>query len=64
MAEKLFKYATQIAQEAIEHDNRGNYKQAYEQYLRAADILLRCIKLTDNTELRQNYYEMAEKYVK
>ncbi len=64
MAEKLFKYATQIAQEAIEHDNRGNYKQAYEQYLRAADILLRCMQFTDNPELRQIYYERAEKYVK
>lgn len=64
MAEKLFKYATQIAQEAIDLDNRGNYKQAYEQYLRAADILLRCIQFTDNPELRQIYYERAQKYVK
>ncbi|MFB0560718.1 MAG: AAA family ATPase [Candidatus Lokiarchaeia archaeon] len=64
MAEKLFKYATQIAQEAIDHDNRGNYKQAYEQYLRAADILLRCMQFTDNPELRQIYYERAQKYVK
>lgn len=64
MAEKLFKYATQIAQDAIEQDNRGNYKQAYEQYLRAADILLRCIQFTDNPELRQIYYERAQKYVK
>ncbi|MEM3587382.1 MAG: ATP-binding protein [Candidatus Jordarchaeaceae archaeon] len=64
MAEKLFKYATQIAQDAIDLDNRGNYKQAYEQYLRAADILLRCIQFTDNPELRQIYYERAQKYVK
>jgi vacuolar protein-sorting-associated protein 4 len=64
MAEKLFKYATQIAQEAIDHDNRGNYKHAYEQYLRAADILLRCMQFTDNPELRQIYYERAQKYVK
>nr|MDO8082530.1 ATP-binding protein [Candidatus Freyarchaeota archaeon] len=64
MAEKLFKYASQIAQDAIDQDNRGNYKQAYEQYLRAADILLRCIQFTDNPELRQIYYERAQKYVK
>jgi len=64
MAEKLFKYATQIAQEAINHDNRENNKQAYEQYLRAADILLKCMRFTDNPELRQIYYERAQKYVK
>ncbi len=63
MVEKLFRIATEIAVEATKNDRRGNYKQAYQQYLQAAEILYKCIQLTKNPQLREIYFERAKKYV-
>lgn len=63
MAERLFKIATEIAEEATKNDRKGNYKQACQQYLQAAEILYKCIHLTRNPQLREVYFERAQKYV-
>jgi len=63
MAERLFRIATEIAEEATKNDRRGNYKQAYQQYLQAAEILYKCIQLTKNPQLREVYFERAQKYI-
>lgn len=63
MAERLFKIATEIAEEATKNDRRGNYKQAYQQYLQAAEILYKCIQLTKNPQLKEVYFERAHKYI-
>ncbi|MBS7247407.1 MAG: AAA family ATPase [Candidatus Jordarchaeales archaeon] len=63
MAERLFKIATEIAEEATKNDRKGNYKQACQQYLQAAEILYKCIQLTRNPQLREVYFERAQKYV-
>jgi len=63
MAEKLFRIAIEIATEATKNDRRGNYRQAYQQYLQAAEILYKCIQLTKNPQLKETYFERARKYV-
>ena len=63
MSEKLFKYATQMAKEAVKLDKQGKKKLAVQKYIQAADILMRFLKLTKNPALRKTCYEKAEQYV-
>ncbi|MFX0067734.1 MAG: AAA family ATPase [Promethearchaeota archaeon] len=63
MSEKLFKYATQMAKEAVKLDKQGKQKLAVQKYIQAADILMRFLKLTKNPALRKTCYEKAEQYV-
>ncbi|MFX0097542.1 MAG: AAA family ATPase [Candidatus Hodarchaeota archaeon] len=63
MSEKLFKYATQMAKEAVKLDKEGKPKLAVQKYIQAADILMRFLKLTKNPALRKTCYEKAEQYV-
>lgn len=63
MSDKLFKYATQMAKEAVKLDKQGKQKLAVQKYIHAADILMRFLKLTENPALRKVCYEKAEQYV-
>ena len=63
MSEKLLKYATQMAKEAVKLDKEGKQKLAVQKYIQAADILMRFLKLTKNPALRKTCYEKAEQYV-
>lgn len=63
MSDKLFKYATQMAKEAVKLDKQGKQKLAVQKYIHAADILMRFLKLTENPALRKVCYDKAEQYV-
>lgn len=63
MSDKLFKYATQMAKEAVKLDKQGKQKLAVQKYIQAADILMRFLKLTENPALRKVCYDKAEQYV-
>jgi vacuolar protein-sorting-associated protein 4 len=63
LSERMFQQAKQIAEEAVRLDNGGNYKAAFPLYLRAAEILAKIIRFTDNSTLRVKYSDAAKTYI-
>ncbi len=63
MSSRLLQYASQIAKEATKLDREGNYKEAIEKYVKAAEVLLKLSKLTENPKLQTIYYQKAKEYV-
>ena len=63
MSSRLLQYASQIAKEATKLDREGSYKKAIEKYVKAAEILLKLSKLTENPKLQTIYYQRAKEYV-
>lgn len=63
MSSRLLQYASQIAKEATKLDREGSYKEAIEKYVKAAEILLKLSKLTENPKLQTIYYQRAKEYV-
>ena len=59
----LYQYASKYAQKAYEQDQAGNYKSAYQNYLKAAEILQQLISFTGNPQLKNMYYVKAKEYL-
>jgi len=60
---KLYQYASKYAQKAYEQDQAGSYKAAYQNYIKAAEVLQQLIQFTSNPHLRDMYINKAEEYV-
>ena len=59
----LYQYASKYAQKAYEQDSAGNYKAAYQNYLKAAEVLQQLISFTSNPQLKNMYYIKAKEYL-
>ncbi|MHA1244592.1 MAG: AAA family ATPase [Candidatus Heimdallarchaeota archaeon] len=59
----LYQYASKYAQKAYESDQAGNYKTAYQNYLKAAEILQQLIGFTSNPQLKHSYFIKAKEYI-
>ena len=59
----LYQYASKYAQKAYEQDQAGNYKSAYNNYVKAAEILQQLIGFTSNPQLKNMYYVKAKEYL-
>lgn len=59
----LYQYASKYAQKAYEEDQAGNYKSAYQNYLKAAEILQQLIGFTSNPQLKNMYFVKAKEYL-
>lgn len=62
-ASKLFRYASQMAAEAVALDKAKKYKEAARKYTRAAEVLLEYIKFNKNQNLNQTYQEKVKEYI-
>lgn len=60
---KLFRYASQMAAEAVALDKARKYKEAARKYTRAAEVLLEYIKFNKNQNLNQTYQEKVKEYI-
>ncbi len=60
---KLYQYAVQTAKEAVKFDNQGKYRQAINQYQRAAEILMQFMKYNKNPQMRMLCQRNIEEYV-
>ncbi|MHA1722806.1 MAG: AAA family ATPase [Candidatus Baldrarchaeia archaeon] len=63
MSSRLLQYASQIAKEATKLDRQGNYRKAIEKYVKAAELLLKLSKLTENPKLQSIYFQRAKEYI-
>ncbi|MCY3411388.1 MAG: AAA family ATPase [Candidatus Heimdallarchaeota archaeon] len=63
MSQNLYARAQEIANQAVINDDAGNYEKAFNQYLRAAEILVELKKLTTNSKLQLIYENKAKEYV-
>ncbi|MFO8018658.1 MAG: AAA family ATPase [Promethearchaeia archaeon] len=61
---KLFRYATEEAKQAVSLDKAGKYNEAYNKYMRAAEILLKFMKFNKNEVMRQKCDQMMQDYMK
>lgn len=59
----LYQYASKYAQKAYDYDQSGNYKAAYQNYIKAAEILQQLIGFTSNPQLKNMYYVKAREYL-
>ena len=59
----LYQFASKYAQKAYEEDQAGNYKAAYQNYIKAAEILQQLIGFTSNPQLKNMYYIKAKEYL-
>ncbi|MHA1557506.1 MAG: AAA family ATPase [Candidatus Heimdallarchaeota archaeon] len=59
----LYQYASKYAQKAYEQDQAGNYKSAFQNYLKAAEILQQLISFTSNPQLKNMYYIKSKEYL-
>jgi len=59
----LYQYASKYAQKAYEQDQAGNYKAAYQNYLKAAEILQQLLSFTSNPQLKNMYFLKAKEYL-
>ncbi|NHJ06054.1 MAG: ATP-binding protein [Candidatus Heimdallarchaeota archaeon] len=59
----LYQYASKYAQKAYEQDQAGNYKAAYQNYLKAAEILQQLLSFTGNPQLKNMYFLKAKEYL-
>jgi len=60
---KLYQYAVSTAKEAVALDSQGKYRQAINQYQRAAEILLQFMKYNKNPQMRMLCQKNIEEYV-
>ena len=60
---KLYQYAVSTAKEAVALDNQGKYRQAINQYQRAAEILMQFMKYNKNPQMRMLCKRNIEEYV-
>ncbi|MHA1931798.1 MAG: AAA family ATPase [Promethearchaeota archaeon] len=60
---KLYQYAVSTAKEAVALDNQGKYRQAINQYQRAAEILMQFMKYNKNPQMRMLCQKNIEEYV-
>jgi vacuolar protein-sorting-associated protein 4 len=63
MSQELFKHAMNIAKKAIQYDEQGTYGMAVNNYVEAADILMRFIKTSANAEMKKICFSKAEQYL-
>ncbi len=59
----LYQYASKYAQKAYEQDQAGNYKSAFQNYLKAAEILQQLISFTSNPQLKNMYFLKSKEYL-
>lgn len=59
----LYQYASKYAQKAYEQDQAGNYKTAFQNYLKAAEILQQLISFTSNPQLKNMYFLKSKEYL-
>ncbi|MCK4382884.1 MAG: AAA family ATPase [Candidatus Lokiarchaeota archaeon] len=60
---KLYQYGVKTAQEAVESDNQGKYRQAINLYQRASEILMQFMKYNKNPQMRIMCQRNIEEYV-
>ncbi len=60
---KLLQYATKEANEAVALDNAGQYQQAINKYVRAAEILIQFLKFNKNPQLTKIYENKMKEYI-
>jgi hypothetical protein len=59
----LFERAKKAATKAIEAERNGNLQIAFDEFLRAADILNQLIKAERSQKIRDSYYVKAKEYI-
>ncbi len=64
MSKELFRQAMDIAKKAVQYDESGKYNMAVNNYVEAADILMRFIKTSNNAEMKKICFSKAEQYLK
>ena len=60
---KLYLYAVQEAQAAVELDEKGHYRQALNKYQRAAEILIQFVKYNKNPIMVRKCHDQIEQYL-
>jgi vacuolar protein-sorting-associated protein 4 len=60
---KLYQYAVQEAQAAVELDENGHYRKALNKYQRAAEILIQFVKYNKNPIMVKKCHEQIEQYL-
>ncbi len=63
MSQNLYAQAARIAEAAVRADKEGRYEDAIQDYLRAAEILVKAAKVTRNPMIRETYEDRAKSYV-
>ncbi len=63
MSQNLYARAQKLAEQAVNADNAGNYGEAFQLYLKAAEILLEMAKFTNNPRLVETYENRASDYI-
>ncbi len=64
MSRELFETASRIAKEAVRLDKNNKWQQASQHYLKAADVLIKLSKVTDNSTLKNICLKTAEQYIR
>ncbi len=60
---KLYQYAVQEAQTAVELDENGHYRKALNKYQRAAEILIQFVKYNKNPIMVRKCHDQIEQYL-
>ena len=60
---KLYQYAVQEAQAAVELDENGHYRKALNKYQRAAEILIQFVQYNKNPIMVKKCHEQIEQYL-
>jgi len=60
---KLYQYAVQEAQSAVELDENGHYRKALNKYQRAAEILIQFVKFNKNPIMIRKCHDQIEQYL-
>ncbi|MFX1274845.1 MAG: AAA family ATPase [Promethearchaeota archaeon] len=60
---KLYKFAVETAREAVVLDRQGKYQQAYNKYMRAAEILIKFMKFSNNKEMNELCRKNSQDYI-
>ena len=60
---KLYLYAVQEAQAAVDLDEKGHYRQALNKYQRAAEILIQFVKYNKNPIMVRKCHDQIEQYL-
>lgn len=63
MSQNLYSRVKNLAEKAVDADNRAKYGEALELYLQAAEILLEMTKFTSNPRLVKTYESRAKEYI-
>ena len=60
---KLYQYAVQEAQAAVDLDEKGHYRQALNKYQRAAEILIQFVQYNKNPIMVRKCHDQIEQYI-